>query len=278
MNPQARSVNRQAPSVDHPHTSCHIAPVWDPEHQVLSFEDGSWARGLTKTLDATFAPDFSARQALQEHSHGGHQKHGRKRGNKIDRLMTAWATTGKKPQGSDPSFQAIQRALEEKSWLPVAAQVPVGCFEMRLATKIDLVCQTLQGSIILVELKCGFNEYWDVHDQGYFRPPFERTHISCRNKAFLQLLMSTYLYQHTRPAERVSGAYVLHVVDDQYRFFPLPFWLFCDPELVHRAVQRLSETRSQTSTERDRVIRNGRARAKRMRLKNQCPSYRKHPE
>jgi hypothetical protein len=254
------------------HVHCHQPPEWNIGYQALKFKDGTWARGLTKTLEAVLSPDFCVSVALSQRPAKQGQKNGRKLGTKVDQMLTQWTTTGKKPRQSkaQPMFDAVVEALAERSWLPLKAQVPVGCHDMRLATRIDLVCQTLSGEIVIVELKCGFADYWDDHQQGFIKYPYQNEHISCRNKAFLQLLLTTHMYLHAQPSPvAFAGSYVLHIFRSsadnssvKFAWHPLPYWMFCDRERLDQVVEVLKLTRDQNMEARKRIARNGRKRAK----------------
>ena len=174
----------------HDHSICLAS--WDDERRVICFGE-EWARGLTKTLDAEFAPQFSFSVALKQVADVKAKKHGRSHGNKIDKILSDWANSGIKPKTDNLYFLAITKALESLCLIPISAQIPVGCLHLRLATKIDLLCQNLKGQYCLIELKCGFDDYWDICGQGNFNAPFDHIPMSFRNKSFLQLFMTLSL-------------------------------------------------------------------------------------
>ena len=262
-----------------PHQNCTVD--WDAKRKILSFaKTKQWARGLTRVLTAEFSPEFSFREAISATETKKFKKHGRAQGNHADRLVTAWANKGKRSQTTnDPNFDAIQNCLKTHGWIPVAAQVPVGCEKLRLATNMDLLCQDLDGNFIVIEIKCGFDDYWNEHEQTRFHYPFQDISVSCRNKAFLQLLFTTYFYlhthqspqgtfqspegtrcaQHTRqspqgtPCEPIKfgGAYVLHVFQNSEQItvceaLPLPYYFFADKETLDQALILLENSKHKT--------------------------------
>jgi len=251
------------------------APTWSEEHNVLIFQPGNtYARGLTKTLIADFTPEFSATVALKGVSRIKAKKHGRKEGNLTDRHINQWASDGKlPPPGHDLKFDYIHQVLKDRRWLPLAAQFAVGCSELRLATKIDLIVQDLLGVIRILEIKCGFDDYFDIENQGSMRYPWTHVPASFRNKAFLQLFMTEYLFRHSQHPLRdkpYAGAYLLHVyeADDQgtlnHTLDPLPAWCGEDlsSETLAQCLEVLKQSRFQTKNDRKRTMTNGFRRAR----------------
>lgn len=251
------------------------APTWSEEHKVLIFQPGNtYARGLTKTLVADFTPEFSATVALKGVPHIKAKKHGRKEGNRTDLHVNQWSSDGNlPPAGQDPKFDYICQVLRDQRWLPLAAQFAVGCSELRLATKIDLVVQDLLGRIRILEIKCGFDDYFDIENQGSMRHPWTHVPASFRNKAFLQLFLTQYLFQHSQHSLRdkpYAGAYLLHVyeADDQgtlkHTLDALPAWCGKDlsSETLEQCLEVLKQSRFQTKNDRKRTMTNGFRRAR----------------
>lgn len=244
------------------HTDCQA--VWNDQKKVIILNHDIYARGLTKTLQALFSPEFTFSLAITEHKT---KKHGRANGNKIDKFLKEWANTGKKPKSADPYFACIEQALESKEWVPYSSQVVVACAELRLGTMIDLICQDLYGNFFLIELKCGFDDYWNSHDQGRFKAPFDDISISCRNRAYLQLLFTTYLYLHTKPKNiKFGGSFVLHVFESdakiEYELNPLPYYFYANQSKLQVALKLLKENKNQNKRQRTQEINNGAKRAR----------------
>jgi hypothetical protein len=257
----------------HANESC--VTVWNEKEHVLMFEQkgdkfNPFARGLTKTLSAQFSPDFSISVAMKEITEKKHKKRGRFYGNQTDRNIVLWVTDGLLPKYRDERFDIIKKTLEVRKWIPIAAQIPVGCSHLRLATKIDFICQNEKKEIILIELKCGFDDYFNVHNQGFFQYPFQEVHISFRNKSFLQLLLTLFLFFHSKNdwnQKSFGGAYICHVFESSPdNFFSelisLPFWTFCCSEIMEQAILCLKQSKNQNKRKRSLLIQNGAKRAR----------------
>lgn len=259
--------------MSHPDESC--VTLWNEKEQVLTFAERkgqrfSYARGLTKTLSAEFSPAFSISVAMKDIQEKKQKKRGRFYGNQADRNLVVWVNEGIFPKDNDPRFDAIRNALLEKKWIPIAAQVPVGCSHLRLATKIDLICQNIQKELIIIELKCGFDDYFDVHNQGFFNYPWQDISMSFRNKAFLQLLFTVFLFFHGKNdwnQKKFNGAYILHIFESSpgkfsFKWSSLPFWTFCCRELIEQSILCLKNSKTQNKRKRAQVMKNGAKRAR----------------
>jgi hypothetical protein len=251
----------------------------------------TWARGLTKTLSATFSPEFSISLALQGVATIKAKKHGKQQGVRVDAEMERWVLYQQVPTVPSPGFCYLQAVLAQRGWQPVTAQLALGCQALRLATKLDLLCRDGQGRLILIELKCGFDDYFYVHNQGLMQAPYSGIPISFHTKACLQLLLTTWLFfhsQHTYSAalrtSGLGGSYLLHLFtlptplqgDGRnskaglrqpentlaHSCLPLPFWCFSDDQVFHQALQIMKESRSDNKRKRQNVLENGSKRAR----------------
>lgn len=186
-----------------------VAPEWNQQKKVLVFHEGGvWARGLTKTLAAQFYPSFCVKHlAVTEPSRPAQ---GRKRGRAYDAAVTRWVDTGKKA----PSLDRLKDELAQRGWKTVSTQVPVGCRQLRLATRLDLVCQDREGRLVLLEIKTGYQHNWTVASTEKFLPPFQDLELTCRQISFMQLAFSRYLWQHNHQ-KTLPLAYLVHVHQDQ---------------------------------------------------------------
>jgi len=255
--------------MSHPTESCLVD--WDEKEKLLFFPEKipKFARGLTKTLVAQFSPVFSFSVALSDIARKP-KKRGRFHGNQTDRNIVLWIEKGLS-DFQDPRFEAVRRVVKEKRWIPVAAQIPVGCSHLRLATKIDFICQNIHKEIIILELKCGFDDYFNVHNQGCFQYPLNMVHISFRNRAFMQLLLTCFLFFHCQNEwnrQKFQGAYILHVFEsdttNQFdaKLSALPFWMFCSSEIIEQILFYLKQSRNENKRKRSTLIQNGTKRAK----------------
>lgn len=239
--------------------------IWNSEKKVLVFPDTKqFARGLTKSLAAEFMPHYSFSVAIKSLPTRKAKKRGQYLGSLADRQLTTWATTGKIPKGRKCArFKIIQQALVDHQLIPIFAQLPVGFQDIRLATMIDLVCRDLKGRIILVELKCGFDDYFHVTNQGNMLKPLQSVPASFQNKAWLQLWLSTHMYhetQHRFHQYPYHASYLLHVFENsqsklKYCFKPLPEWV-CSLDL-DEVKNTLKRSSTQNKRQRDRAVSNG---------------------
>jgi hypothetical protein len=243
---------------------------WDPKRKVILLADGhTFARGLTKTIAATFSPQFSVSVTLQGVPKIKNKKRGKWMGNCIDYQLTEWVTTGKLPTNPNEKLVKIQATLAEHKWTPVSSQLTLGCSVLRLGTKIDLLCQTEDDEIVIIELKCGFDDYYDVSNQGNMEYPFEHIQTSFRSKHYLQLWLTQWLFQHC-PHEfsdrKIAGSYILRIFENETsevvsEVIPLPEWLN-DDELLDKCLAILQSTKHMTSKKRNRVLMNGSQRSR----------------
>lgn len=245
--------------------------AWDPSKKTLVFQpSGQFARGLTKTLAAQFMPHYSFRLAIESLPHRKPKKRGQYLGSLADRQLSTWANTGKMPRGRRcERFEVIRQALTDAELVPIYAQLPVGDQDLRVATMVDLVCRDMAGRIVLVELKCGFDDYFHVPNQGHMLAPLNHVEASFRNKAWLQLWLTTEFYQHTEHQfhqYKYATSYLLHVYENDkgvltHSFTELPEWV---KALDLTAVKTCLETSRHTNKrQRGRILANEQRKAKR---------------
>lgn len=202
------------------HMSCEHceAPEWSQLKKVLVFAGSNgevWARGLTKTLAAQFYPSFCVKHlAVTEPSRPAQ---GRKRGRAYDAAVTRWVDTGKRA----PSLDRLKDELAQRGWKTVRTQVPVGCRQLRLATRLDLVCEDREGRLVLLEIKTGYQHNWTVASAEKFLPPFQEIELTCRQISFMQLAFSQFLWHHNHQ-KTLPLAYLVHVQEQSICFEELP--------------------------------------------------------
>ena len=236
--------------------------TYDTQKCVIVLGDGhTFARGLTKTLAACFSPTLSVDLALKGTSHVKQKKSGTQIGMQLDLAITHWVND---PGFTImcPRFDEVKRAIEERGWTPVRAQVAVGCQTLRLGTMVDVVCLDDKGETVLVELKCGFDDYYDVETPGFMNYPFEDLPLTFRNRHYVQLLVTAWLYSHAFPAERISCAVILHVYTDKddcirSAVSAVPPWLVVESARLHECLLVLKRTRHETKRVRMAQIRRG---------------------
>lgn len=239
---------------------------WRPQERVIELNNGRWARGLTKTLRATFCPDFSVSRALPvETTTTAPPRGGRQVGNRLDRAVDQWVRSGIPPKNDYLSPLVTWCATHH--WTPVASQVPVGCRALRLGTRVDLICQNADQQLILLELKTGYTNYLDSHHQGMMRGPWHMIPNSFRYQHYLQLWLTCWLFCHSAPSsfknQALVDAYVVYVQPEDVKPFRLPHWLLRRHTALQQTLDWLSANAEDTLQKRRRDIANGAKRARR---------------
>lgn len=78
---------------------------------------------------------------------------GRARGALVDRQISSWAD-GRRLKKPHPLTAAVVEALGRLGLAPICGQLAVR--RGRLATAADLVCASVAGDVVVIELKCGY--------------------------------------------------------------------------------------------------------------------------
>lgn len=235
------------------HSQCFA--TWDDSNKIIKFNT-VWAKGLTKILFSTFYPHFSVKKVLKRtKNQTPRAKGGRKLGVKIDKLLHLFVKTGKQPPAQEPSssyFICVQKALKDHFLVPIDSQVAVGCVYMRIATKIDILCKNSKNQFCIIELKCGYDSYWNTFTKEKFVEPFQNVQMTCENQSYLQLLFTTYFYIHNKlPSEEYGTSYLLHVFRDsdgvvKYDMKIMPDYFDLKNDSFKQAVSILESRKHQT--------------------------------
>jgi hypothetical protein len=251
-------------------SSVTCTATWCPSQRVLllpgAARPNTFARGLTRALTATFAPHFSYARAIAGAPARKPAKHGFAVGVQLDTELAAWvATEQHKPLANRavPSarLRAVLALFTRRGWQPLAAQLPLGCHALRLGTMADVLVRDAAGQYVLLELKSGFDDYFDVANQGTLAYPFQHVPASFRNKHLLQLLCTAWLFSHcvhpfdfqhtgrvlqsahiVRCYETTAGELCTTVVD-------LPLYLYGDATLLRECLRSLQRTRHTTTAQ-----------------------------
>lgn len=118
----------------------------------------------------------------------------------------------------------IWAALDKLSLRPVASQVPVWSEKMNITTKLDLLClNTENHNLVNVQIKRGYNGYYEKHTKTPMSPPFSMLNDSPFYQHQLQILYEWLMMQHsfTGPKHVVMTAMVLRVDNDGVSSYPL---------------------------------------------------------
>lgn len=235
-------------------------------------KDKKWVRGITKCIPQ-LSPEFSISVCLQgvENKVIKPKKQGRKRGNELDKELTLWTKEKKKYREPSEAFLKVKQMMDEKGLTPIQTQLPLACKHLNIGTRLDVLCEDRNDNYVILEIKRGYDDYFDVHNQGNFIVPAEELPVSFRMKSFLQLLVTCWLFHHTvheLPDKTLNAAYVVHVFENekeetQIDAIPLPFWMYANTTFRYNILKSFFETSHQNQAKRKQEKKNGAARARR---------------
>jgi hypothetical protein len=132
----------------------------------------------------------------------------------------------------------LWQAFARMKLTPVAAQVPVGCIELKVATAADVVCKDASGRRVVVEIKTGFLSYYHKHTGNNLRGIAPPQHDSPANQHQLQLLLTCELYRRTFPGHIMGGAYIMRVDPFGVDVIPLQSWVRSSSSKVYDMLRR----------------------------------------
>lgn len=119
-----------------------------------------------------------------------------------------------------PYFKKAVLAMREWGWRPIISELPIYDPGLHIATKIDLICVDDKGKIILVEWKCGMDNY-GRRGNAPMLGPLRKSFSNCPiNQAFVQLLFTKMLLQNYDLHPEKS--YVVQISSEGILPHPLP--------------------------------------------------------
>lgn len=121
----------------------------------------------------------------------------------------------------------LLEVLRRKNLDAVGAQIPVMLEDMGVATAIDLLCRHRQTQrYTVVEVKCGFTNYYEKHTVHPMNAPFEAFKDTPHNQHQLQLAFTRLMFCDTFkiPADKVDG-FVVRLDDAGVTVYPLENWV-----------------------------------------------------
>jgi hypothetical protein len=247
------------------HPKC--SAYWDTQNKVIVLKpNGSYARGLIATLNSYFYPEFLPHRKGKPRGYSN----GKQIGILIDSQLSAWVDKKQYPKKPHEYFTAIVKELEYKQWIPIRTQKAVGCNSLRLGTMVDIECKNQQGQIILLEIKTGFEGYFDNRTDAKMEQPFEKIPTCYHYIHLLQLWFTTWLYKHNSPNEEVFS-YIIRVFTGETKevevcVYGLPKWLSNQNTALNSALELLQTNIAETKKKRLKNIRNGNRRIKRRKI------------
>lgn len=246
---------------------------FDKKLKVIKDQSDRYVRGLTRTISSDFSPDFCIRDLLKAQPQSKkRKKKKRKLGSILDRQLTLLheGTRLRKPL---PELTYIVNLFRDLGWTIIATQVPLACQTLRLGTVVDLICQTQNQTLVLIELKCGFEHYFYTPvPKITMRYPFQHVVQSCYTKALLQILFTTWLFTHCQHAYKqntVEQSYLLHVYREDnnqvaHTLNKLPKWLYMDKMFLQQGLLIMKQSKHLNQKKRKQIVRNSSRKARRL--------------
>lgn len=201
---------------------------WEFKRKVFTINQ-KVVSGVHPTLSRLFYPNYSWLQArVRAGNDSKHQYYGIKKGRQLDASITKsvddFSKTGNRPQLDKLSRSGGEfwKLCELKSWTPIGSQVIVGCSELRVATRIDVVCKNTNGDIILLEIKNGYSYYSEAN--AMMKQVYTDRNNSPLNQHQLQLFLNQILYKKTHPHHKIANSYICRFQPGMVDVHPLAAW------------------------------------------------------
>lgn len=167
----------------------------------------------------------------------GGQWRGQDIGRQVDQEISSWAKCPKKFVASTAHAYTrnLIAAFRTWGWKPVTGQLCIGSLSFTVGTAIDLVFLNTDQQMIIVELKCGFDGYWQT-PTGMMLAPLDDVPNSPLHQATVQLLFGELLMNLTTRHRPVHAWVVLANGLGVTRFnaHRVPFVRTLSDHLMHR--------------------------------------------
>jgi hypothetical protein len=134
-------------------------------------------------------------------------------------------------------------ALREWKWRPVVAELPVYDAQLGIATKTDMLCLDRNNDAVLVEWKCGYDNYWQIGNRPMRGPLARRYSNSPMNQALLQALFTRRIIERSYGV-KIKRAFVVHLHMDGVDPHEVPRELQENVELLARFVSAARQKRA----------------------------------
>ncbi len=146
------------------------------------------------------------------------------RGDLVHRQIETYVNRGVseiKKEEIHPFTKKAIIAMREWKWKPIIAELPIYDPILKIATKIDLICLDKDDNIVLVEWKCGMDNYL-CQGNTVMDGPLSKSFSNCPlNQALLQLLFTKMIVQKNYNIIP-KKAYVVQIHSDGINPFSLP--------------------------------------------------------
>jgi hypothetical protein len=139
----------------------------------------------------------------------------------------------------DPCTLALLTEIQQRGWKLRSSQFGIFDESIGVATAIDLLAETADGRLILLEQKvtkhrhCNYYE----HARGYFRHPLQNVPFSLFNVDLLQLLVMA-LMLHYSYGVTVDEAYLVRVGHGQIWIYGLSDWCITQGHRLYTVLQQ----------------------------------------
>jgi len=131
----------------------------------------------------------------------------------------------------------IMRCLKLLKIEPLYGEWPIFDEGIPYATSIDMVgvSGTADGSLVLIEIKTGYEGYFSQSNGCMTRTPLKRVPNSPKNQAFLQCLMAMLTLKHRYGIQKMFGI-VIRVDDKGVDVEPIPDPFLKKSDSIYKAV------------------------------------------
>lgn len=124
----------------------------------------------------------------------------------------------------NPYVQRFWRLMRVYEWTPISTQVPVRHDTLRIGTMVDVLCKDKHNNYKLLELKTGFESYYDTSSGRKLSSPFDHKSDCPRNQHQLQLAATEHMYRMTHKDHRMSQSIILRFHSSGVEIVPLDEW------------------------------------------------------
>ena len=185
-------------------------------------------KGLVRLLEKTFWPDYEYLPSKYKNARAliRSRWEGMQRGQLVHRQIEMYVNRGReqveKRYGEmHPFARTAVAAMREWKWTPVLAEMTVHDSETDVATKVDLICLDRNEDMVLVEWKCGMENYL-FRGTNVMRGPLKGVYSNCPlHQAFVQL-MFTKMFVEKNYGVRPRHSYVVQIHSDGIAPYSLP--------------------------------------------------------
>lgn len=192
--------------------------------------------GLLPRLRKTFFPDSNIFKLLKQSSTKGIKKkkkaskgihYGKLRGTIVHQEIEDFIFLDSKNfRKKHPSIHVythriLKFILETMQWRLLRSEFDICDEKLRIGTSVDIVAVTNQGKLVLLEIKCGYNGYFDNYD-NYMRGTLRKLTNSPHHQANIQLITEAVLIvKNHQISLNDLLLYVIRVDDNDLHYYKI---------------------------------------------------------